>query len=320
VIRVGIDEAGYGPLLGPLVIGAAAFRVAEGPRPTLRERLKGIVCRAGSAPRQAKGEERRLPVEVDDSKQVYPRLGVEGLARGVATCVAASGRAPATTLSDWLERFADRPAPAFAADPWFEGPERERLPDWVPPEGLRERVIERGVEPLGVVVSPVIPPELNDSIDATGNKGRVLFLATMALLLRVLRTWPGEDVDVTLDREGGRLDYEGYLAEFFPMQAIGREPAPRGDAVYVLEEGGRRVRLRFATRADGEDLPTALASMAAKLTRELFMARLNAWFVARQEGLKPTAGYTEDGHRFLADVAPVLTRERVDLRRLIRNR
>jgi hypothetical protein len=318
VIRVGVDEAGYGPLLGPLVIGAAAFRVSgDGARPTMRERLRGIVCRAGSAP--AKGD-RPLPVEVDDSKRVYPRLGVLGLAKGVATCVAGSGHVPAADLEDWLLRFADRPASAFAAEPWFAGASEARLPAWAPPGDVRARMLERGVEPLGVFVSPVTPPEFNERVDATGNKGRVLFLATMALVSRVLAAWPGEDFDVTLDREGGRLDYEGYLADVFPFRPIAKEASPRGEAAYVFEDGGRRVRLRFATGADGEDLSTALASMAAKLTRELFMARLNAWFSARREGLQPTAGYTEDGRRFLADVAPVLERERVDLRLLVRSR
>jgi len=314
VIRVGIDEAGYGPLLGPLVIGAAAFRVPD-EGPSLRERLEGIVCRARG--RRPKGP---LPVAIDDSKEVHGRFGLEGLCRGVCAVAAGAGRAVPTDLADWLERFGDRGAEAFAADPWFEAPAHERIPAWEAPPGFRERWLLRGVEPLGVLVSPVTPVELNEAFDVTGNKARVLFLATMALLVRVLEAWPGEDVTALLDREGGRLDYGPYLAEVFPYQGVHALPSPRGEAHYAMREGGRTVRLSFVTKGDREDLAAGLASMAAKMTRELFMGRLNAWFSARAPALRATAGYVEDGRRFLLDVAPVLERERVDLRRLVRSR
>lgn len=314
MIRVGIDEAGYGPLLGPLVIGAAAFRV-PGDGPSMRERLEGIVCRARG--RRPKGA---LPVAIDDSKEVHGRFGLEGLCRGVCAVAVGAGRAVPTDLADWLERFGDRGAEAFAADPWFEAPAHERIPPWEAPPGFRERWLLRGVEPLGVLVSPVTPVELNEAFDVTGNKARVLFLATMALLVRVLDAWPGEDVTALLDREGGRLDYGPYLAEVFPYQGVHALPSPRGEAHYAMREGGRTVRLSFVTKGDREDLAAGLASMAAKMTRELFMGRLNAWFSARAPALRPTAGYVEDGRRFLLDVAPVLEREQVDLRRLVRSR
>lgn len=317
MIHVGLDEAGYGPLLGPLVVGAAVIRVADGTAggPTLRERLAGLVC-AADGPRTANA----LPVAIDDSKAVHGRFGVPGLARGVAFAAAASGRAVPTDLADLLERFGDRGPDAFLADPWFEAPARARLPAWDAPKGLRETLLLRGAEPVSLLVSPATPFELNEAFDRIGNKGRVLFLATAALLVRVLGDHPLEDVSAVLDRQGGRLDYDAYLAEVFPYQDVRREPSPPGTTRYAFDEGGRRVRLAFTTKGDVHDLPTGLASMAAKLTRELFMARLNAWFAARAEGLRPTAGYVEDGRRFLADVAPVLARERVDLRRLVRSR
>ncbi len=320
MIHVGIDEAGYGPLLGPLVVAAAVFRVPPGDRPTLRERLNGIVCRAG-APAGRKGrKEDGLPVEVDDSKAIHPVQGLPGLSRGISAFVAASRAAPPSDLRDLLDRFADRPSSAFAGDPWYAEPERASWPRWEAPTDLPERVALRGVTPLQVLVSPMTARELNGAFDATGNKARVLFLATAAVLARVLDAWPGEDLTVTLDREGGRLDYEGYLADAFPFHEIRRLPAPEGEASYAVREGGRDVRLRFATHGDRIDLATGLASMAAKATRELFMSRLNAWFSARQGGLLPTAGYVEDGRRFLADVAPVLDREGVDRAAFVRSR
>jgi hypothetical protein len=315
VIRIGIDEAGYGPLLGPLVVGAAAYRVNDPAEGDVRRRLRGLVCRAGSWRRG-----RRLPVPIDDSKEVHGRHGVDGLARGVFGFLAAADHRPPRDLAEWLVRYGDRAAPSFPREPWFERPEEERFPAPATPADLRARFLLRGVEPLGLLVAPVQPRELNEAFERTGNKGRVLFLVTAAVLARALEAWPGEDLAVVLDREGGRLDYGAYLADVFPFHDLRRDPAPRGEARYLLRQGGRDVRLVFATRGDRLELSTGLASMAAKLTREMFLRRMNAWFVARQPGLRPTAGYVEDGRRFLKDAGPVLAREGVDLRSFVRSR
>lgn len=319
MIHLGFDEAGYGPLLGPLVVGMAAFRVADdgagGHGADLRTRLAGLVTQAVG--RRVKGDP---AVAIDDSKRVHGRDGVEGLARGVRAVAVAAGLAAPEDLADLLARFGDRPPEAFAGDPWCAGPEAARLAPWEPPAGWREAWLLRGVEPVGLRVAPVTPAELNEAFDAVGNKGRVLFLATAALLAWALEAWPADDVEAVLDREGGRLDYAGDLASVFPFHEIAREPAPAGESRYVFRAGGRRVRLRFVTKGDQVSLATGLASMAAKLTRELFMARFNAWFVARAPGVRPTAGYVEDGRRFLGDVAGVIERERIDRRRLVRSR
>jgi SAM-dependent methyltransferase len=80
--------------------------------------------------------------------------------------------------------------------------------------------------------------------------------------------------------------------------------------------GFRRLRdwlrlLSFEVEAEDRHLPVALASMGAKFVRELFMRRLNAFFAERKPGLAPTAGYVEDGRRFLAEVKPILLREAI---------
>jgi hypothetical protein len=324
VLVIGLDEAGYGPLLGPLVVGAAAFRLAGGARGAtasadLRAALRGLACRAGEGRRGA-----ALPVVLDDSKEVKRRHGVEGLSRGARWAAAAAGRREPQDLGDWLERFADRPPAVLLADPWHGEPELARLPSGDFPDDLRARCLLTGVEPLGLWVSPALPHELNEAWAGTDNKARVLFLSTMTLLLRVLAEVPaaaaGETVEVRLDREGGRLDYLAWLADVFPFHGVEELQAPDDEARYRVVDGGREIRLTFVTRGDGRHLEIGLASMAAKLTRELFLERMNAWFGARLPGLKPTAGYVEDGRRWLQDAAPVLDRERIDRARLVRSR
>ncbi len=59
---IGIDEAGYGPLLGPLVVGISVFRI----------------------PGEGNALSARLPVVVDDSKKLFSRAtGLGRLEEGV---------------------------------------------------------------------------------------------------------------------------------------------------------------------------------------------------------------------------------------------
>jgi hypothetical protein len=58
--------------------------------------------------------------------------------------------------------------------------------------------------------------------------------------------------------------------------------------------------------------------MTAKYLRELRMARLNAFFAERLPGLAPTAGYVQDGRRFLAEIEPLLASAGVQRDALVR--
>ena len=75
----------------------------------------------------------------------------------------------------------------------------------------------------------------------------------------------------------------------------------------------------FLVDAETQHMPVALASMIAKYTRELLMARFQDWFTQRAPQVKPTAGYALDAQRFWREVEPLLPALAVDpalLRRL----
>ena len=71
---VGIDEAGYGPNLGPLVQAAVGLDLPDDD-PAGWETMKAVVRRS-----HEKADGRLL---IDDSKKVYTRGGLEALERGV---------------------------------------------------------------------------------------------------------------------------------------------------------------------------------------------------------------------------------------------
>ncbi|MEE2660364.1 MAG: hypothetical protein VYC41_02125, partial [Planctomycetota bacterium] len=68
------------------------------------------------------------------------------------------------------------------------------------------------------------------------------------------------------------------------------------------------------------NLPVELASMAAKTVRELLMNRLNSFFTQRLPELKPTAGYVQDGRRWVAEIGDLPERLGIPRRDLVRDR
>ena len=317
MLHIGLDEAGYGPLLGPLVIGLSATRVPGSfPRgDPLRRRLRGLVCRP--EPRAAYDD--ALPVPLDDSKVLFRRFGRDGLSRAVGAFVAAMDHAPPTDLHDWIVRFSDVDPTDFARVPWFDGLDTVAVPryPWTGP--LEPAFRKRGVQALDLRVLPVDAGSLNVAFDRW-NKARVLGIHAGTLLLGVLNRYPDEDADVWVDRHGGRRDYEDLLAEWFAFAAVRRTCRDDRESRYVVELPGRTVRIRFRTAADQDALSVSWASVAAKFTRELFMARFNAWFGDHCPDVRPTAGYYEDGRRWLEDVGSFVDRERLDRQLLVRSR
>ena len=72
MLHVGVDEVGYGPLLGPLVVGVAAFRLTDHPEPgeaNLLRRLRGLVVRR---PKRREGVRRAAPARAGGRLEGHP--------------------------------------------------------------------------------------------------------------------------------------------------------------------------------------------------------------------------------------------------------
>jgi ribonuclease HII len=125
---------------------------------------------------------------------------------------------------------------------------------------------------------------------------------------------------IELDQHGGRTDYRHVLNKALNPQKIEVHGENSGGSTYSLHFSERTVQLRFSSGADLSHLPVALASLAAKQSRERMMDCFNDYWCDQFPDLKPTKGYGVDGKRWLADIEPHLDELQIDRAILRRKR
>lgn len=306
----GIDEAGYGPFVGPFVVGFAAFRV-----PQLETDLWPVLERT-CVPKPERKDLRRL--WLNDSKKVHQGPhGRKRLARTVAA-FRELDRPGAASLDDWVTDPPSCDARMLHAAPWLKeltGPlaedvtqDRARLDA----ASVRRDLQEAGCTFAGFGARAVPAGEWNGLLDRTGGKGNTNFAVTMEVVRHLMAITGDAPLRIELDRQGARMRYTEPLRRALEPKSIQIHGEGKGGSTYSLTFPTREVQVRFSEGADSKHLPVALASMGAKLTRERLMDLFNAWWAERLPDLKPTKGYGVDGKRWLAEVMPKLPAHQVD--------
>ena len=318
-IVAGIDEAGYGPLLGPLVVSAAAMEVpAEAVNGCLWKYLRKSVTQKISA------KDKRLVIL--DSKQVYTRQdGLGRLERGVLGALHAWREIPAQ-LGDYIAAVSPEAQWALGAHPWY-GDLSVNLPSDCDSGGVRiaGAGLRNNLESLNGKIAgmwaEILPEEkYNRMVKGTDNKAVVLLGLTLRLIQRIADAFPDRDIVIYVDKQGGRDHYARDLLRAFDGRQLRVIEEGSLHSAYELAGPRGTWRVSFSQGGESKCLVTALASMIAKYTREMLMGCFNRWWNERLPTLVPTAGYYTDGVRFLKDVSPHLSKFGVRREQFVRER
>lgn len=304
-LLIGMDEAGYGPNLGPLVITATVWEVPGDPRTCDPWQLLGDLVARDPRP----GDDR---LHVADSKQVYaPQRGIGALERGALALFDDGSGAPASLFALWDRAVGPRAEEARrerSAEPWFAGSDLP-LPLAVSNRAAATgserlaRAARAGVRLRAVRSEVVLTSRFNRLVRESDSKG----LALSRLSLRLLReAWDPDGPEQTLvvaDKHGGRNRYAALLSEVLDDRPVLAREESRERSTY------RTGRTEITFRTGGEaHLPVAWASLVSKYLREAALELFNRFWQSEVPGLAPTKGYPEDAKRFKSDIAAAQTR------------
>lgn len=331
MIYVGIDEAGYGPILGPLVVTAARFSTSEA---------------AANSGFSILGARSLQALGVADSKKAYASRQLRRLELPVLAFLKMAGIVPEDTAS----LLAVLGASIESSFPWYRDLSA-RLPVQTDPAEIAElagrihdEMDRTGCRFEGFVCRLIAEDAFNRSIGRLGSKSLLLFEACAGLVRECLAAAPR--ASILLDHHGSRVRHTALLRLFFgesrietlcesanesayrlsgaerekledgrttgvragEQQAMGVEDKPRDRSSEAngQESGGAArlasVHMRFVVKADALYPEVSLASMCSKYVRELIMKGFNSYWQERWPSLPRTSGYYSDGTAFLGEL------------------
>ena len=318
-VLAGIDEAGYGPVLGPLVATVTVFNV---PNDLVNNNLWAVLS-SSISPGPAKRSGR---IAVADSKKIFSRAaGLTHLERTALTFLHLLGR-PATTLPNLLRSLRADCRKHMNDYPWYRQQSID-LPFAADPadlgtclNALRLDTKRNGIAFLGVSCQALLVGEYNELVDKMRNKAAVLSNLTGKLLAELVRLYADKGLVIFIDKQGGRMRYRPWLQRSFASWKLQILREDQQASIYEMTRGRLTWHVHFEAKAESKHLPVALASIYAKYVRELFMELLNRYWAKQVPGVKPTAGYYSDGRRFLSDIDQHCKRLKTPMGKLIRVR
>lgn len=308
-VIVGVDEAGYGPKIGPMVVAATVWDVpphpSAGELDYLEKLLWPYVCR----PSRHGGKTR--PLYVDDSKKIYrSRADLATLEKGALCLLYLAGfqGEDLRSLAEFVDPVCLR---HFDQLPWLTE-KKLCLPHVADAETIWDLVDSVGrhmerqeVKLKRIACSVIFEPEFNQSLRRYINKGEVHARAISDLLNEVLPL-TGPETYVYSDRHGGRIYYRRFVM-MLPEASGNALWIPRLELPEISRYESRSStaywRLDFVRHGE-QILAVAAASVIAKYIREMVMVAFNAFWTQRVPDLLPTAGYPADAKRFKQQITP----------------
>ncbi len=307
MIIVGIDENGYGPVLGPLIITASAFKVKK----------RGNLWRVLNISKNPDDYPEKIIVA--DSKKLFSRSSLKRCQMGELV-VSAFFYLLFKTLPENPDKFLSKIILNFSLFPQLCKKSKSKyrpcweeilLPLWLKEvvvqgfslakieerikreaEELRKRLREEEIKFLGLKSICICPFQFNRLVKGK-SKSYLNYLQFEKLISYFLRKKEKEFL-IFADRIGGQRRYMSLLKSGLLKNWRCRTLEENNEvSSYELNFKEKKLRISFLQNGEEKEFLIALSSLCGKYIREIFMARINNFFQNYNPGLKAVSGYRD---------------------------
>ena len=323
-VYAGIDEAGYGPMFGPLVIARSTFVLDQQDHvtkpPSLWTLLKSAVCK--------KPTDKKKRLAINDSKLLYkPAYTLEHLEGGVLSFLSTSEIVP-VNLNDLLKKIAYDELSHCIRHDWYYSPNGEPLvPYKISPlqlgrskKRLHTAMQNSSIHLADVKAAVVFEDRFNRMVKTKGSKAGCAWNFVSGHLESIWSQFGEYHPLAVVDRQGGRKNYQNLLESIFNPAEVTTIYEHPLKSFYRVSLGIRQMHILIQVNSERYHFPVALASMISKYIRELLMSRFQNFWLTYAPNIRPTFGYFGDGRRFLKEIQPLITELNIDPENLIRCR
>ncbi len=324
-VYAGIDESGYGPIFGPLVVARSVFTMETDCHPALfPDSLWGYLV--DSVCRRVSDDKDLIPV--NDSKLLYSAaIGLRHLERGVLPFIKSLYHLPAAA-GELIKLLAFDDESVRSPFPWYadteDGPVIPSAGDSEQIRLLTENLLVNGekqcIRIADLSGAVVFEDRFNRLLEKYPTKAACSWSFVQGHLSYIWNTYGEHHPFVVIDRQGGRKFYESLFAGMFPDTIVGVTETGDNHSAYRIIGKNRSMDIVLKIQSEQYHLPAALASMTAKYLRELFMTRFQRYWSRIAPDIRPTFGYFKDGKRFLAEIEPYITSLGIRRETLIRRK
>ncbi len=309
MIIIGIDENGYGPVLGPLVVTATAFKLHPHLNPSP---ASGEGKREGMNLWQllniAKNPDYPEKIVVTDSKKLFLRNSLRRCRIGERTVFSFFyllfknlPKSPDKFLSKILLDFSL--FPRLCEDSGSEYKpcwEEIFLPLWLEDKKgikeetgrLRKRLKRKEIEFLGLKSIAICPFQFNRLVKGK-SKSYLNYLQFENLISYFLQE-KEKNFYIFADRIGGQKRYlpllKSSLLKNWNCEILEER---KGISSYRLHLKEKETTISFLQNGEEKQFPIALSSIFGKYIREIFMQRITKFFQNYNPELKTVSGYRD---------------------------
>jgi len=267
----GVDEAGLGPILGPLAVVRVSV-ATDNP-----DGINDLFKNSNSG--------------IGDSKNVHTNWDlapIESIALGGLAWVT-GGKVP-SNANELFSLLGEKPEDRNL--PWMAGAEDLKLP--ITTTSVAKWNVP-GVEPVGFDGVIVHPSTLNTLRRNGVNKANLEVQYIGKILQSLPEVYKEHYIDI--DRLGGRVYYGDVLQQFWNNATVEVVEEVRNRSAYTAHSAdtGMKRFVQFLVAGEDQSALIALSSCMAKYIREVHMLLFNTYWQNKFPGLlKSTTGYFTD--------------------------